>query len=159
MSDKKTMKQVIIRPLAATDYDGWKPLWDGYNAFYGRIGPTALAPEVTATTWARLLDPAQPMHALVAECDGYLVGLTHYLYHLATSAIALSCYLSDLFTIDSMRGQGVGRRLIEAVYLEAQTAGAGRVYWMTHETNAAAMRLYDQVAEKSGFLVYRRMLP
>ncbi|HVI92201.1 MAG TPA: GNAT family N-acetyltransferase [Dongiaceae bacterium] len=157
MSAEAITGQVIIRPLAAADYDGWKPLWDGYNAFYGRVGPTALAADVTAMTWARLLDPTQQMHALVAECDGYLVGLTHYLYHLATSQIALSCYLSDLFTIDRMRGQGVGRKLIEAVYRQAQAAGAGRVYWMTHETNATAMRLYDQLAEKSGFLVYRRM--
>lgn len=150
--------RVIIRPVMASDYDGWKPLWDGYSAFYGRVGPTALAPAVTATTWERLLDPAQPVHALVAELDGELVGLTHYLYHLATAQIAPNCYLSDLFTAQQVRGQGIGRLLIEAVYREAEKAGAARVYWQTHETNTTARQLYDQLAENSGFIVYRKML-
>src|SRR5438132_205273 len=118
---------LIIRPVRATDYDQWKPLWDGYNAFYKREGPTAVSQEVTTTTWARFLDPTQPIHALVAEQGGRLLGLTHYLYHLAPAQIALSCYLSDLFTVPESRGQGVGRKLIEAVYDIARQAGAARV--------------------------------
>lgn len=155
---------ISIRPVTAADYDGWKPLWDGYSAFYGRVGATALAPAVTATTWARFLDPAQPVHALVAERGahgdggGELVGLAHYLFHPATAQIAPSCYLSDLFTAEAVRGQGIGRLLIEAVYAAATAAGAARVYWQTHESNATARRLYDTLAENSGFLVYRKML-
>jgi GNAT superfamily N-acetyltransferase len=149
---------IIIRPVIADDFAAWLPLWDGYNAFYGRVGPTALTPEVTALTWSRLLDPGAPMHALVAEASGGLIGLTHYLYHLGTMQAASICYLSDLFITPAARGKGVGRRLIEAVYAEASKAGAARVYWQTHETNATAMLLYDQVAEKSGFLVYRKQL-
>ncbi|MET3667037.1 GNAT family N-acetyltransferase [Caulobacter sp. 1776] len=149
---------VTVRPIARSDHAQWLPLWDGYNAFYGREGDTALDPAVSATTWARFFDPEEPVHALVAEHDGQLLGLTHYLFHRSTTAIAPSCYLQDLFTTAEARGRGVGRALIEAVYEAARQAGSPRVYWQTHETNATAMRLYDQVAEKSGFLVYRKLL-
>ncbi len=149
---------VAIRPIALDDLDQWAPLWDGYNAFYGRSGATALPPEVTATTWARFFDPEEPVFALVAESEGRLLGLVHYLYHRSTTAIGPSCYLQDLFTTPAARGRGVGRTLIHAVYDAARTAGAARVYWQTHESNSRAMALYDQVAERSGFLVYRRLL-
>jgi GNAT superfamily N-acetyltransferase len=149
---------VTIRPVAEDDYARWLPLWDGYNAFYGRSGRTALDPAVTRTTWGRFFDPDEPVHALVAEEGGALVGLAHYLYHRSTTAIGPNCYMQDLFTASAARGRGVGRALIEAVYTAARAAGSPRVYWQTHETNATAMRLYDQVAEKSGFLVYRKLL-
>lgn len=146
---------MIVRAVTAADFQAWKPLWDGYNAFYGRSGATALADDITRSSWSRFLDPAEPMHALVAERDGQLLGLTHYLFHRSTISIGNSCYLQDLFTVAEARGMGVGRALIEAVYANARAAGACRVYWQTHESNAAAMKLYDAVAEKSGFIVYR----
>jgi GNAT superfamily N-acetyltransferase len=149
---------VLVRPIARSDRAQWLPLWDGYNAFYGRAGDTALDPLITATTWERFFDAYEPVHALVAERDGRLLGLVHFLFHRSTITIAPSCYLQDLFTPAEARGRGVGRALIEAVYAEARQAGAPRVYWQTHETNATAMRLYDQVAEKSGFVVYRKMV-
>jgi GNAT superfamily N-acetyltransferase len=149
---------VVVRPAIRGDYEQWLPLWDGYNAFYERSGPTALPLEVTRMTWARFFDAYEPVHALVAEDGGRLVGLVHYLFHRSTTAIAPLCYLQDLFTAAETRGKGVGRALIEAVYDRAREAGAPRVYWQTHETNATAMRLYDQVAERSGFVVYRKAL-
>ena len=150
--------QPTIRPIDRNDFAQWKPLWDGYNAFYGRSGPTALADDITRTTWSRFFDAYEPVHALVAESDGRLVGLVHYIFHRNTTMIAPTCYLQDLFTPAELRGQGVGRALIEAVYERASAAGCPRVYWLTHETNATAMRLYDSVAEKSGFVVYRKPL-
>ncbi len=147
-----------IRPIDARDYDGWRPLWDGYNAFYDRKGPTAVLEETTQTTWRRFLDPAEPMFALVAENKGALVGLAHYLYHRNTTMQAMTCYLQDLFADPAMRGQGVGRALIEAVYAAAKTAGSPRVYWQTHATNTTAQLLYDRIAVKSGFIVYRKDL-
>lgn len=147
-----------IRDVVPDDFERWLPLWDGYNAFYGRSGPTALAPEVTRTTWARFLDPVEPVHALVAEQDGRLLGLVHYLFHRSTTLIGPNCYLQDLFATPEARGKGVGRALIQAVCERARAAGGDRVYWHTHETNATARRLYDGVAENSGFIVYRRLL-
>jgi len=149
---------LTTRPLAREDYDQWLPLWDGYNAFYGRAGDTALSPEITRTTWTRFFDAYEPVHALVAEADGALLGLTHYLFHRSTTTIEPICYLQDLFTTEAARGRGVGRALIEGVYARAREAGSPRVYWQTHETNQVAMTLYDKVAERSGFLVYRKML-
>ena len=98
------------------------------------------------------------MHALVAEEGGQLVGLAHYLFHRSTTAIGDSCYLQDLFTVPAARGRGIAQALIGAVYERATHAGAARVYWQTHETNATAQRLYDRVAERSGFIVYRKLL-
>jgi GNAT superfamily N-acetyltransferase len=152
------LQQVIIRPVVAEDFDTWKILWDGYNAFYEREGPTALSNEITRTTWSRFLDSHEPVHALVAERAGTLLGLVHYLFHRSTIQIAPTCYLQDLFTSAAARGNGVGRLLIEGVYERAENAGSGRVYWQTHETNGVAMQLYNQVAERSGFVVYRKIL-
>jgi GNAT superfamily N-acetyltransferase len=149
---------ITIRPVAEEDFDRWRPLWDGYNAFYGRMGSTALPDSVARSTWSRFLDAREPMHALVAERAGQLLGLAHFLFHRSTISTGDSCYLQDLFTVEAARGLGIGRALIEAVYAQARAAGAPRVYWQTHETNTAAMQLYDKVAEKSGFIVYRKML-
>jgi GNAT superfamily N-acetyltransferase len=158
MDESEMPDDLTIRAVTRQDYARWLPLWDGYNAFYGRSGPTALAQEVTAVTWSRFFDDGEPVHALVAESNGELLGLAHYLFHRTTTAIAPLCYLNDLFTAEAARGKGVGRALIEAVYGEARRAGAARVYWLTHETNATAQALYDRIAEKSGFIVYRKPL-
>ncbi|MBS1523600.1 MAG: GNAT family N-acetyltransferase [Bacteroidetes bacterium] len=146
----------IIRPVTREDYDQWLPLWEGYNTFYGRSGPTALPEEITKITWGRFFDGYEPVHALVAESDGKLIGLTHYIFHRSTIAIGPNCYLQDLFTTESARGKGVARALITEVYEQARLTGSPRVYWQTHETNSTAMALYDKVAEKSGFVVYRK---
>lgn len=151
----KTGEDVRVREVKEADWERWLPLWDGYNTFYERIGPTTLHGTVTRTTWSRFFDPAEPVHALVAEADGGLLGLVHYLFHRSTTMIAPICYLQDLFTSAEARGKGVGRALIEAVYDRARQAGSSRVYWQTHETNAVARRLYDKVSVRSGFIVYR----
>ena len=149
---------VVIRAVRRDDFMAWRQLWDGYNAFYGRAGETALPAQVVQITWERFLDGAEPMHAVVADCAGALLGLAHFLYHRSTIMVNPICYLQDLFTAEAARGHGIGRALIHAVYQRARSDGAPRVYWQTHETNAVAMRLYDQVAEKSGFIVYRQTL-
>jgi GNAT superfamily N-acetyltransferase len=150
--------QVTVRPIAASDFEAWLPLWAGYNKFYGRSGSTALADDITRMTWSRFFDAYEPVHALVAESEGGLLGLVHYLFHRSTTRIAPTCYLQDLFTAELARGRGVGRALIEAVYEKARAAGSSRVYWQTHETNTTAMKLYDKVGERSGFLVYGKAL-
>jgi GNAT superfamily N-acetyltransferase len=145
---------VLIRPLADADHADWRRLWGGYNAFYGREGPTALPEPITQATWARIFDATEPVHALVAEHAGRLVGLTHFLYHRSTTRLHVVCYLQDLFTDEACRGQGIGRRLIEAVYTAAREAGSTRVYWQTQTTNHAGRALYDKVAAHHGFIVY-----
>ena len=147
-----------IRPIRRTDYDGWRPLWDGYNAFYGRSGPTALAEEITQATWERFFDPSEPVHALVAEESGVVVGLTHYIFHRSTTRIDEVCYLQDLFTAGHLRRLGVARRLIHAVYEAARIAGSSRVYWQTQTTNVAGRALYDKLARHIGFIVYTHEL-
>jgi GNAT superfamily N-acetyltransferase len=149
---------ILIRSLQVADFAQWKPLWDGYNAFYGRKDDTALPDATTQMTWSRFFDAYEPMYALVAEQSGRLLGLVHFLFHRSTISIAPTCYLQDLFTLESARGKGVGRALIQEVYERAKNARCSRVYWLTHETNQTAMKLYDKVAEKSGFVVYRKTL-
>lgn len=150
------MTTLTIRPIAPTDRAAWAPLWDGYNAFYGREGATALAPEITDVLWRRLFDANEPVYALVAEDADGLLGLVHFLFHRSTTRIEPVCYLQDLFTAPAARGRGVGRALIEGVCARARDAGAMRVYWQTKDDNATARRLYDQVARHHGFVVYAR---
>jgi GNAT superfamily N-acetyltransferase len=145
---------LIVRPVAPGDFPQWLPLWDAYNAFYGRSGPTALPAEITRTTWARFLDGGEPVHALVAESGGRLVGLAHYLFHRSTTRIELTCYLRDLYTVPELRGRGIGRALIVAAGERARQSGAGNLYWQTHESNHTARRLYDSLARHAGFIVY-----
>jgi GNAT superfamily N-acetyltransferase len=149
---------VKIRDVARTDFDQWLPLWEGYLAFYKRVGPTAVPMSVTQSTWSRFFDPYEPVQCLVAETPAGLVGLTHYIYHRNTTMIGPTCYLQDLFTSQVARGKGVGRALIEGVYRRAREAGVTRVYWQTHETNSTAQRLYDTLADRPGFVLYRKDL-
>jgi len=146
---------IIVRPVVQEDFAAWNVLWKGYNAFYGRAGPTALPAETTRITWMRFFDSSEPMHAMVAEASGDLLGLVHFLFHRSTIDVMPACYLQDLFTAGSARGRGVGRALIDAACRHARAAGTTRLYWHTRETNVEAMRLYDKVAERSGFIVYR----
>ena len=148
------MGDIIVRPARPGDRAAWEPLWQGYLTFY----KSSLPAEVTDATWQRFFDPIEPLHALVAERDGRLVGLTHYLLHRSTWSPVCYCYLEDLFVDPSLRGGGVGRRLITAVESEARAAGASRLYWMTHETNETAQRLYNKVADRPGFVQYRKKL-
>lgn len=152
-------KNILIRPVARGDHADWRALWDGYNAFYGRSGATALADEITRATWERFFDPAEPVHAAVAEAAGRVVGLAHFVFHRSTTRLRDVCYLQDLFTAPDMRGSGVGRRLIEAVYDAARAAGSSRVYWQTQAHNEAGRALYDKVARHLGFIVYSHELP
>jgi GNAT superfamily N-acetyltransferase len=150
---------VTVRFVTRGDYAEWLPLWEGYNAFYKRFGATALPDAVTQVTWARFLDTQKtdaygPMFAMVAEADGQLVGLVHYLFHRSTITIEPTCYLQDLFTAPASRGTGVGRALIEEMFERARSAGVGRVYWHTQESNATGRRLYDRMARHAGFIVY-----
>ena len=149
---------VLIREVTEGDFEQWRVLWEGYNAFYGRAGATALPDAVTRVTWARFFDAGQPLFALVAARGARLVGLAHLVLHGSTIAIAPVCYLQDLYVAGDCRGAGIGRALIEAVYEYARSHGSRRVYWQTHETNAAARRLYDTLAQRSGFIVYRHDL-
>lgn len=149
---------MTIRPVAREDFEKWLPLWEGYNAFYGREGETALDPAITQMTWSRFFDAYEPVFGLVAEEDGALLGMTNYLFHRSTTAIGPNCYLQDLFTTPAARGKGVGRALIEEVYARAKEAGCPRVYWQTHTTNAAGRMLYDKVAQHYGFIVYAKPL-
>ncbi len=141
----------ITRDLTAADRPAWDRLWAGYLDFYSASVPD----EVSEATFRRLLDPAEPLFALVGEQGGIVTGLAHCVLHASTWTPAPYCYLSDLFVDPAVRGSGAGRALIEAVYGRAENMGAARVYWLTHESNTAARSLYDKVARNLGFIQYR----
>jgi GNAT superfamily N-acetyltransferase len=144
---------IDIRALRLDERVAWEPLWKGYLDFYN----TTVPQEVYDTTWARLHDPAEPMGLLGAYVDGKLSGIVHYLYHRSCWTIGNYCYLQDLFVAQSARKLGLGRALIEAVYRVAREAGASRVHWLTHETNTTARALYDTLADRPGFIQYRKL--
>ena len=145
---------VAIRPVGNSERADWEPLWKGYLDFYKASVPK----QVYDTTWARLHDPAEPMWLLGAYVEGKLKGIVHYLYHRSCWTVGDYCYLQDLFVAEDARQHGLGRALIEAVYAKARADGASRVHWLTHETNATARALYDTLADRPGFIQYRKLL-
>lgn len=143
---------IEIRPVTPADHSVWLPLWQGYLHFY----QSELPAEVSAMTWQRFLDPSEPTHAALAWRDGQAVGLVQWIFHRSNWSLEHSCYLQDLFVGADQRGGGLGRRLIEHVYTQAQAAGCSRVHWLTQETNYPGRQLYDRIAERSGFIQYRK---
>ena len=143
----------LIRPLRPDDEAAWRGLWTGYLCFYNTEVPEG----VYASTFARLLgDDPRDFSALVAEVDGRLVGLAHYLFHRHAWKVEEVCYLQDLFIAPEARGLGLGRALIEAVYARADAARAPSVYWLTQDFNATARQLYDRIGQVTPFIRYTR---
>jgi len=145
---------IQIKPATALDHDQWLPLWQAYLRFY----KTELPGEVTHSTWQRLLDPCEPTYLALAWKGDTAVGMVHYIYHRSNWSIGNSCYLQDLFASPEVRGTGVGRQLIEHVYAAARAAQCAKVHWLTQETNATAIRLYERIAERPGFIQFRKAL-
>lgn len=143
-----------IRPIVHTDKAQWRPLWQGYQAFY----KVTITDAVTDLTWERFFDGVVPVNAFVAEENSTLLGFVHFIYHYSTWTKGPYVYLQDLFTSEDARGKGVATGLIRAVYDAAEKAGASRVYWLTHETNETAIRLYEKIADRSGFIQFRKMI-
>lgn len=150
--------EITIRGVSKADYVQWRMLWGQYNEFYGRVGVTALSDEIVLTTWQRFLEPSESVHCLVAEHQEQLVGLAHFISHRNTITVENTCYLQDLFAVPSLRGKGIGRKLIAEFYERAKQMGTIGIYWHTHASNETAMRLYDRVATNTQFVVYRETL-
>lgn len=148
------MQTFRIRPIEADDREQWQPLWQEYLTFFKTTLPT----NISDLTWARFLDPVESMNALVAERDGVLLGIVHYMFHRSTWSQTYYCYLEDLYVAPAGRSAGIGRALIEAVEAEARRVNATRLYWLTHESNARAQALYDEMGDRSGFIHYRKSL-
>ena len=145
--------ELTIRPLRPDERAEWEPLWQGYLTFY----QSQVSPETTEVLWRRLHDPQEPMFALGAYWDGRLIGIVHYIFHRSCWTIGDYCYLQDLFVSADARKAGAGRALIEAVEAAAREKGASRVHWLTKEDNHTARALYDRLAERSGFIQYRKL--
>jgi len=148
------MSDIVIRPLTDADRAAWTPLWHGYLTFY----KATLPPELDALTFDRLTNGKEPMGGFIALQGDKALGITNWVIHRTTWSERNICYLQDLFTVPESRGTGVGRKLIEAVNQMAREKNCFRVYWQTHESNLQAQELYNKVADKSGFIVYRQTL-
>lgn len=148
------MSDVQIKPVTQADHAQWLPLWQAYLKFY----KTELPDKVSESTWQRLLDANEPTHAALAWQDGKAVGMVHFIYHRSNWSIHNACYLQDLIVAPGQRGTGVGRLLIEHVYATAEHDGCDKVHWLTHESNATAIQLYERIAERPGFIQFRKML-
>ncbi len=144
---------MAIRMAKPEDKAAWEKMWQGYQDYY-----EADLSETTQDTWARMMNPPKDgPYCLVSENEtGELVGFTTYLFHGHTWGPQQRCYLVDLYSNPEIRGKGIGRALIEAVYKKADEFGASQVYWMTQDFNEAGRRLYDKVAKLTPFIKYQR---
>ncbi|MFT6912950.1 MAG: GNAT superfamily N-acetyltransferase [Paracoccaceae bacterium] len=144
---------LIIRPIKQSDFDHWRRLWTSYLEYY----ETSVPEEIYALSFERLLSASDTeFHGLLAIQNGTPVGLTHYLFHRHMWKRENVCYLQDLYADPQVRGTGVGRALIEAVYDAADRSGAPTVYWLTQDFNTTARRLYDRIGTKTPFIRYSR---
>ena len=141
---------IIIRRIEPRDEPRWRELWDAYTRFYEREP----SEPITHHLWTRIFDPSSPVHAIVAEAAGNVVGIANYIIHDNTSTLSPVCYLQDLFVDPTHRGSGVGRMLIDWLVQEMRSQGWSRLYWNTRENNYRARALYDQYTPHSGFLRY-----
>jgi len=142
-----------IRALEAEDRAAWGDLWKGYLDYY----ETELPPEMYDIAFNRMLSGSEhEFHGLVAEKDGELIGLTHYLFHRHGWKVEPVIYLQDLYVSNAARGTGAGRALIEAVYAAGDAAGCPTVYWLTQDFNENGRRLYDRVGNLTPFIKYQR---
>lgn len=148
------MTAIQIRPVSQQDHAAWLPLWQAYLTFY----KTELPDAVSASTWQRFLDPAEPTNAALAWLDGKAVGMVHFIYHRSNWSVANACYLQDLLVDPGQRGAGIGRLLIEHVYATAKANNCDKVHWLTHETNTTAIQLYERIAERPGYIQFRKMI-
>jgi ribosomal protein S18 acetylase RimI-like enzyme len=139
-----------VRRIEARDQARWRELWDGYTRFYEREPSEG----ITQYTWARIMDPASPVHAIVAERNEEVIGMANYVIHENASALTPSCYLQDLYVDPQKRGAGVGQALIDWLVREMKTQGWSSLYWNTRENNYRARGLYDKYTPHSGFLRY-----
>jgi GNAT superfamily N-acetyltransferase len=145
---------IVIKPLSEQDFAAWEQQWLGYLGFYQAEVPAA----TRLITWQRLLDAKEPMFGALATVDGKAAGVVHWIFHRSCWTVEYSCYLQDLYVAPEQRGTGLGRQLIEHVCTAARAAGSTRVHWLTHETNSTAMQLYDRIAQRPGFVQYRKQL-
>ena len=140
-----------LRQLNKDDFDRWKRLWSAYLTFYD----TSLNGLIYETTFARLVSKDNTSQNGIVACkNNEMVGLVHYIFHPDNWNIEDDCYLQDLFVVETARGQGVGRSLIEAVYVKARERGSPGVYWLTEKTNKQARALYNKVARATSFIEY-----
>lgn len=147
------MTDIAIRPLEPSDHAQWRRLWTAYLTFYETRVPEA----VYETTWKRLFAEGEfEPRGFVAVLDGTPVGLVHYIFHRTCWSAKNNCYLQDLYADADVRGKGIGRALIEAVYAEADRRDAAGVYWMTQEFNQTARKLYDRIGKLTPFIKYQR---
>jgi ribosomal protein S18 acetylase RimI-like enzyme len=145
---------IDVRAARRDEFDSWMPLWRGYQAFY----KVDIADTVSRSTWQRFFDDSEPMFCDLVEVDGVVCGLVHSIDHRSCWFDKPVCYLQDLFVDPAYRGRHLGRALIEHVYAQAKSRGLARVHWLTHESNTEAMKLYDRIADKPGFVQYRKNL-
>jgi GNAT superfamily N-acetyltransferase len=145
---------MMIRDAMPGDEAAWRGLWAQYLAFY----EVTLTPEVTAATWARLMDPASPVKMRLALVEGEAVGFAIHLHHPSTWVLSEDCYLEDLFLAPAARGQGIGRALIDDLIALARARGWHRLYWHTDEENTTARKLYDTYVQTDGHVRYRMTL-
>ena len=143
---------VIIRRMTADDQVQWRDLWAVYNTFYKR----SVSDKASNRTWNSLVAGNGEPYGYVAELNGKVVGFTHYFMTISTSDDGPRCYLQDLFADPDVRGKGIGRALIEAVYRDADKHNASQTYWLTAEDNHQARKLYDAIANKTPFIKYAR---
>jgi len=145
---------INVRQIQVGDKSAWQELYFDYLKFY-ETSPSDVNSELL---WDRLTNPEPQIQALVAEANGVVIGIAHFHYQLSTWSDTSYCYLEDLYVAEGARGKGVAKALIQQVQELAIKQGCTELFWITKESNSIARKLYDQVANLSDFVRYKKKL-
>jgi GNAT superfamily N-acetyltransferase len=145
------MADIRILPVEPRHRADWEALYAGYAAFY-RVTQT---PEMRATVWSWIHDPAHEVNGLVAEdAAGRAVGLAHWRRFARPLAASTGCFLDDLFVDPAQRGQRVADALLEHLRAMARTEGWSVIRWITADDNYRGRGVYDRLAKRTMWITY-----
>jgi GNAT superfamily N-acetyltransferase len=144
--------EVEIAPITAEEFEELLPLIGAYQRFY-EVGE--IDEERNRAFFRRFLAPSEDGLLLGAHQEEQLVGYACLYWHFSSTQAVETVLMNDLYVEESVRGQGVGRALIEAAAEVARERGVSLVEWSTAPDNHTAQRLYDSTgAERSEWFTY-----
>jgi len=140
----------MIRKLEQKDKANWSKLYNGYADFYKAPMNTG----VLDTLWGWIHDKTHDVDGLCFELENKIVGIVHYRTMPRPIKGKYIAFLDDLFVEPDFRGQKIAQKLISHLKSLAKANNWDGIRWNTHSSNKNAKKLYDKIANNTGFVVY-----
>jgi ribosomal protein S18 acetylase RimI-like enzyme len=106
------------------------------------------------TLWSWIHDESHDVKGLCFEFEGKIVGIAHYRTMPRPIKGQYIGFLDDLFVEPEFRGQQIAQNLITHLKSLSKANNWGGIRWITHSSNENAKKLYDKIANNTGFELY-----